>query len=112
MIDAVRKWLDEVKERCEKATPGPWKHFVTESFSANVVGDGWVVARCETFSTGQELADAKFIAHARGDIPRLLAIVERLGEYARHKPDCVVCGDSLCELCSCGFDHVWKEKAR
>lgn len=82
--------LQAIRERCEKATPGPW--FVAE--------EGFGKKSCPTvYAAGKELryiafcddkfnfeqmtdnlANAKFIAHAREDVPALLAEVERLQE--------------------------------
>ena len=75
-MNDTRRWLDEVKARCEKATPGPW--------TADVVGNYARVPETEadgdegvndTFLTAE---NALFIANARSDIPRLVALVERL----------------------------------
>lgn len=77
--------LQEIRERCEKATPGPWHVLV-----GDLDGDEY----CDGISTEREghddivktdsgvyppsLADASFIASAREDVPFLLAEVERL----------------------------------
>ena len=65
--------LNEIKERAEKATSGPWDMqddlFVVE-------GDGLILGDMVAKATSE--ADAKFIAHAREDIPALVAEVERL----------------------------------
>ena len=54
----AEKELQEIKERCEKASPGPWKVL---NMLYNSVDE-----------------DAEFIAHAREDIPKLIAEIERL----------------------------------
>lgn len=71
--------LDAIKARAEAATPGPWvrewafsTHFVVPE-AAERVADG-NVARLKA----HQRADAEFIAHAREDVPALLAEVERL----------------------------------
>ena len=51
MTDDTRRYLAEVKERCEKAQAGPWS-VASES--------------------------AEFIANVRQDIPRLLTLIETL----------------------------------
>jgi regulator of replication initiation timing len=48
------KELDVIRKRAEAATPGPW------------------------FAEAANTADAEFIAHARQDVPKLLAEIERL----------------------------------
>ena len=56
--------LAEIRERCEKATPGPWAR----------------VPLCSVGVTHQWLTqeDDDFCSHARTDIPALIAEVERL----------------------------------
>lgn len=57
--DETTARLGEIRERVAAATEGPWEH-----------GD-------RQFTAGDQ-ADAEFIAHAREDVPWLLAEVERL----------------------------------
>ena len=77
------KYLAEIKAREQAATPGPWSNGYTsinsDSTYDEVVGleeymHGW---ECD-HGLKIEIADAEFIAHARTDIPALLAEVERL----------------------------------
>lgn len=116
--------LREIKERCERATPGPWRvgnpyvvapvrddkcmlcdmseplATVTENgqtchvhFDDRQYEDDWRdIASESTFETivgdysydsggvATTRADAEFIAHAREDVPALIAEVERLWE--------------------------------
>ena len=62
--------IAEIKARCEAATPGPWYKgndtLVMKTESHAVV--------CDT----RARSDAAFIAHARDDIPDLLAELERV----------------------------------
>ncbi|HEX6682270.1 MAG TPA: hypothetical protein VF062_05720 [Candidatus Limnocylindrales bacterium] len=90
--------LAEIEERAEAATPGPWyAHFIDDDHFANLVA---VSTKPESVRIGHsdtvaatliqfparyvDIADerwdenAYFIAHARQDIPRLLAEVRRL----------------------------------
>lgn len=72
------KELKEIKERADAATPGPWvedRYFIVNPEEDCLVAD---CGECE---------NAKFIAHARADIPALLneidiknAEIERLRE--------------------------------
>lgn len=93
------KQLIAIKERMEKATPGPWEvcngtDVFTELGAENKDGvtanhnDGWYVAKAneDTTSVGEEEislsyteqnANARFIANARQDIPTLVAEVEK-----------------------------------
>jgi hypothetical protein len=68
--------LAEIRARCEAATGGPWEvghkcEIYTRHYQVGPIGDFW------------EPADARFTAHAREDIPALLAEVERLREPLR-----------------------------
>jgi hypothetical protein len=63
--------LDEIDARAGKATPGPWR----ESGSCiiqtdHVTRDVWEIPQCKS--------DTLFIAHARDDVPALVAEVRRL----------------------------------
>lgn len=92
-------WLDETKVRCGAATAGPWE--ATDAWDP--VSEGarawprWEVTAplrrdpetaCATrpvipFSA----ADAEFIAHARVDLPRALALIDELAETLRSLRD-------------------------
>jgi hypothetical protein len=76
--------IDEIKARCDKATPGPWispldeksydhNEIVTKSRDT-VVGVGWYDGPLLQVTQ----PDASFISHSREDVPELLAEVERL----------------------------------
>lgn len=67
MINAEQ--LNTIKERAAKATPGPWR-------SAGLYGVR--TQNAEAFSIPLRPEDATFIAHAREDVPALVAEVERL----------------------------------
>ena len=96
--------LDAIRTRCERATPGPWhqggltgddradtpweegghRHLVIASVARDMAddlgpGDPSLIATCESGHHKEAFADdARFIAHARTDIPALLARVEQL----------------------------------
>jgi hypothetical protein len=72
-------WISEIQDRVDAATPGPWKNFDP---GWRYVVDPHNDSICD-LPTGSEFADANFIAHARSDIPRLLAEVE----YANKRAD-------------------------
>ncbi|PAD91668.1 hypothetical protein [Shouchella clausii] len=61
--------LAAIRERCDKATEGPWKEY-----GCYVAQDGLIVAEAHL----SEAEDVEFIAHAREDIPMLLAEIEHL----------------------------------
>ena len=79
--------LDEMIRRCEAATPGPWQacwegrdQFGGESVILTPTGDLYL-------TPGRSLADHDFIAHARQDVPTLLAEVERLTQLLAAQSD-------------------------
>lgn len=80
--------LDAIEARAEAATAGPW-HGEHDEFGCVHVGDyGWVASGPQGQSpdydggTGdQGKADAEFIAHAREDVPALVAEVRRLRRW-------------------------------
>jgi len=76
--------LDAIQARADKATPGPWKLWAM-SVLADPVGDSnldTAIPVADTFFRNADgrprTNDATFIAHARTDVPALLAEVERL----------------------------------
>lgn len=92
--------LAAIAARVQKATGGPWtvcyRNVGKSEESADY--DDWFLG-CdiegpESAQRGQFVrsADARFIAHAREDVPRLLAYVRRLREalteYGRHNEGC------------------------
>jgi hypothetical protein len=81
--------LDEIKSRYEATTIAPWVSFIEgrdcesgSSFIMTGIAKGeniWGETRGEDiYLTGATNADMDFIAHARQDIPQLLAEIERL----------------------------------
>ncbi len=62
----LETYLKEVKERCERATEGPWSV------------DEWDQIKNVGIITGKN--NSPFIAHARTDVPRLLEMVGLLHE--------------------------------
>ena len=69
--------IEQIKERCEKATEGPWISFVegrdhTSGYSfIRTSGDDIEISGASTF-------DQDFIAHARQDVPALIDEIFRL----------------------------------
>ena len=72
--------LDEIQDRVDRATKGPWDAYLVSAsrreagYSAVEVSDTEVQVTRDVDSW----FDADFIAHARQDIPRLIAEIERL----------------------------------
>src|SRR5260221_13725177 len=78
--------LQAIKERAARATPGPWECQVKGVSTTIEAQDGkkWIAqAVLGTYGIGNVEANAAFLAHARDDIPTLVAAVERQrGEHA------------------------------
>lgn len=76
------KELEEIRLRCEAATPGPWVSFIEDrdhSSGSSFIMTGEGESRGTDIElTGATVADQDFIAHARQDIPKLLHEIERL----------------------------------
>ncbi|UWU87666.1 hypothetical protein N2605_14860 [Bradyrhizobium yuanmingense] len=69
--------IEAIKARCEQATAGPWKSFIETR--ENISGSDFIQTEGEDiYLTGATEADQDFIAHARQDIPRLIAEIESL----------------------------------
>jgi hypothetical protein len=88
--------MDAIRKRAEAATEGPWIADDNEGYgiwsiwygscpSGNVEPRG-LVAQCPG-DDAQVEEDADFIAHAREDIPTLLAEIARLKEELRSRND-------------------------
>jgi hypothetical protein len=76
------KELQDIKDRCRVVTPGPWRSYIEgrdHTSGSDFIMTGEAGARGNDIElTGATKADQDFIAHARQDVPRLLAEVERL----------------------------------
>ncbi|MSP03082.1 MAG: hypothetical protein EXR07_18845 [Acetobacteraceae bacterium] len=69
--------LAAMKKRADAATPGPWKSYVEGR--EEMSGSDFIMTEADDiYLTGATVADQDFIAHARQDIPRLIAEIERL----------------------------------
>ena len=78
--------LEEIRKRCDAATPGPWKSFIEgrdHTSGSSFILTGSVGRRRDDIEmSGATGADQDFIAHAREDIPRLLEEIARLRKFA------------------------------
>ena len=69
--------LEAIRRRCEQATPGPWTSFIEGRDHTG--GSSFIRTEGDDIElSGATTADQDFIAHARQDIPRLLAEIVRL----------------------------------
>lgn len=104
--------LEEIRERCEKATAGPWRsRFHPNGCLLDIACDdrpdtlattaflGWTINESER--------NANFIAHAREDVPVLLAYVEEL--EAAIRANCEHCGQPCVDGVYCPL-YQWREE--
>lgn len=94
-MKTLTKYLNEVRQRADAATKGPWTHR-----SSDFDPDGFVEAREEGKPYGQEILgdeyfpeldkskDCVFIAHARQDVETLLEIVRLQDVALKHAYPC------------------------
>ena len=69
--------MDAIRQRCDRATPGPWKSYVEGRDHDS--GSSFIMTSGEDIELiGASVADQDFIAHARQDIPQLLEEIQRL----------------------------------
>ena len=78
--------LDEIRARCEAATPGPWAEKTNCHPQCNGEPWGWISGANGNITWGGNAGrtDAAFIAHAREDIPYLLAEIKRIQKHAEN----------------------------
>lgn len=70
--------LDEIKARAEAATQGEWEYDYAGCVSVydEKGNHGFDICECEDICTENAEANGEFIAHAREDIPALIAALE------------------------------------
>ena len=69
--------INDIKERCEKATPGLWKSYIEGRDHTS--GSSFIRTAGEDIElTGATTNDQDFIAAARQDVPALIEEVYRL----------------------------------
>lgn len=74
--------MDAIRQRCIMATPGPWKSYVEGRDHDS--GSSFIMTSGEDIELiGASVADQDFIAHARQDVPQLLAEIQRLKAMTR-----------------------------
>jgi hypothetical protein len=74
--------LDAIEQRANEATPGPWTAHAEDIFYPRDDEDRGPVSSLLGGGEPGHLADAEFMAHARQDVPALVAEVRRLGALA------------------------------
>ena len=68
--------LDAIRARCDAATPGPWTYDEAGYVDVGLPRSRSIAIGIEIDATAK--SDGDFIAHARTDIPALLAHIEEL----------------------------------
>lgn len=91
----TREELDAIRARVDAATPGPWEWKWPELLQVATVGPhrytaGRVLREDDDAIECASGENSEFIVHAREDIPRLLAEVERLTETRQRTIDEIV----------------------
>ena len=79
----TRPNIKAIRARCDAATPGPWRLEGLEIHGNAKPGRCGLLIYDEG---GHDKKDARFIAHARADIPALLAYIEELEAAQAVKP--------------------------
>ena len=70
--------LDAIEARASVATEPPWKHLDDEIVGPEIPDMPRGFRPYDTIAMADELTDREFIAHARTDIPTLIAEIRRL----------------------------------
>jgi len=74
--------LKEILDRCNAATPGPWVSYIEgrdHTSGSDFIMTGTIEKRGNDIElSGATQADQDFIAHARQDVLRLVAEIQRL----------------------------------
>ena len=124
LINDLPAWIQEIRDRADKATPGPW---TPEDANPHKPHKRFAFYIPEIMSApsmpqydGLTTEDAEFIAHSRTDVPRLVELVGEmaealeaalehlsLGQYVASPGKCRVCGGyvhtkclTVCEQCA------------
>lgn len=86
-MNDVKRLIQEIRKRCDKATPGPWRIIVSRNrphiFPSELSQSGvYSLARVENNEVGERHGNAEFLAHARTDLPAVLDLLEKAIEMA------------------------------
>ena len=94
----MSKRLDEIRARCEAATPGPWYVEEHRDYSHLVAGksDSDDAMWLAYFGLAYAQNEAAFCAHARADLPALLAVAEAAAAYRETVDDFDALTQSRC----------------
>ncbi|MBS4195388.1 hypothetical protein [Lederbergia citri] len=105
MTKLSKEEIETIRKRAEAATEGPWFHTNYHVATKPEVHGGYPpnsASICETcdgeYIENYNKADAEFIAHARTDIPKLLAEIERLRSIIKDIRECSDIETAVSEL--------------
>ena len=86
-------YLDNIEQRANSATAGPWDVYSDSSRYCYVTG-----GRFDSIADEMSEANAEFIAHARDDVPKLVAALKAvLALWPNTDPD-DDCAHTYCEV--------------
>ena len=95
--------LQAIRVRAEKASEGPWDVDVPIDYCTDCKNKYEIVQSALFLSPIvaelNDVDDAEFIAHAREDIPKLLAEIERLKSKYDHLKIYIENSEATCEIC-------------
>lgn len=88
-MSTKKDWVELAMERCEAATPGPWRAVDGDDMEGAVIekandAEAEHMRRVAQADGYEENENADFIAHARTDLPRALAAVRAADELAEY----------------------------
>ena len=106
--EEIVRSLDAIKARAEAATDGPWR-VISDYIPGVIEVEGPTASNDYVAELSADKADLEFIAHARQDIPALLAAVEAVLEL--HEPEATGYGDWVCGACISAGSHDWESTA-
>lgn len=77
-------WLDEIREREQTASPPTWVTFCPAKKALQIQAGNQLICIMGGNTKGIGRANTEFIAHARTDVPHLLAAIKFLQIEALH----------------------------
>ena len=100
-------WLQEIRERADKAEPGPWRVAGRDAIVRREVWTGhYIIAAGDAMTPNNALRprqNMEFIAHSRTDVPRLIGLVGEMAGVLESFRDtncqrmgCMQCRDDVC----------------
>ena len=107
LINDLPAWIQEIRDRADKATPGPW---TPEDANPHKPHKRFAFYIPEIMSApsmpqydGLTTEDAEFIAHSRADVPRLVELVGEMAWNLRNVTDQVqdACRSRMTPLSQC-----------